>query len=398
MRLDFQDDGVSFEHRKKEQYNTSMQMSAIKIMEEKARSMSDVVSLSQGIPFSPSHDRIRSAVIQALLANNVDQYSSPQGLTSLREMIAVKLQQQQMVYHPDEIIVTAGAIEAMTAVMLALFEPGDEIIIPTPIYAAFFRCAAVAKLSIIEVPLKEENGWKLDFEKLQQVMTARTKAILLCNPNNPTGSVYPRETLQKLAQFATKKKVFVLLDEVYRQMYFGSTTLYSPCEEREYRKFIIRIVSFSKDFSLTGWRVGFLHTDRDILKRILPVHDAIVNCAPVISQYAAMAALVHEAKIVSELHQQYTENRELMGEYLESLREYLSFQWPQGSYFFFPKIYRCNNSQQLCLDILQKVGVALVPGSDFGQGGEGHIRLCFGRKKEDIEIGMGRFSSYLKQI
>ena len=367
-------------------------------MEEIARSNPDAISLSQGIPFSPSHDRIRSSVIQALLADKVDQYVSPQGLLPLRELIVAKLKEQRMSYQSDEIIITAGAIEAMSAVMLSLCEPGDEIIIPTPVYAAFFRCAEVAKVKVVEVPLAEDNGWELEIEKLQKAITPKTKAILLCNPNNPTGSVYPKIVLQKVAQMATVNKVFLLLDEVYRQMYFLENEIYSPCEELSYRKNVIRIVSFSKDFSLTGWRVGFVHGERSVVEKILPVHDALINCAPVISQYAAIAALLHENEILNSMHALYAENRQIMGEYLSDLKEYLSFYWPDGTYFFFPYIKGMTNSQQFCLDLLQKSDVAAVPGSDFGNGGEGHIRLCFGRKREDIHEGMQRIRRYLQTL
>jgi aminotransferase len=374
-----------------------MDLPAIKIMEQYAREHPEVISLSQGIPASASDPRIRLSVMSALLSNKVDKYSEPQGMLEFREKISDQLMGDGMKYSSSEVIVTVGAIEAMTVSLMALLKPGDEVIIPTPTYSAFFRSAKVAGLNVTEFPLNEEGPWSLDISLLEDQISKRTKAILLCHPNNPTGSTLTQEKFESLGQLAIEHNLIIFLDEVYRNMFYGEAALYNPCTNSAFKNYIVRIVSFSKDFSLTGWRVGFLHSSQQIIDEILPVHDTVVNCAPVISQYAALSALENAESIFLSNKELYHKNRQLMGERLLQLSDYLSFTWPQGSYFFFPKFKKMTDSRSFCLDLVKKAGIAAVPGSDFGTGGEGHIRLCFGREKESITEGMNRLENYFKE-
>jgi len=160
---------------------------------------------------------------------------------------------------------------------------------------------------------------------------------------------------------------------------------------------LVTIVSFSKDFSLTGWRVAFLYSYRDVIRKILPVHDALVNCAPVISQYAALEALQVREEILVKNEIIYTHHRALMQEYLDNLQDYMSYIVPKGSYFFFPRLLIKQNAVDFCLQLVKEEYVAVVPGNDFGPGGGNHIRLCFGRKKEDIIRGMEGLTRYIKR-
>lgn len=244
-------------------------------MENLAREKNNVVSLSQGIPFISSDDSVRLAVIDALLQGKVDRYSEPQGLLSLRKLLSQKLAEQSMEYSSDEVLVTAGAIEALSTSLLYLAKEGaGEIIIPTPTYASYFRAATVAGLTIKPVQLDEQKNWKLDLEKVEKLIFPRTKAVLLCSPNNPTGNIYDKETLLRLCELAKEHNIVLLVDEVYGNIHWQKEALFSPAQEVRFKKHIIRIVSFSKDFSVTGWRIGFLHTDTSLIKKLLPVHDS----------------------------------------------------------------------------------------------------------------------------
>lgn len=374
-----------------------MQLSAIKYMESFARNRKDVISLSQGVPFFQSDDAIRKSVVEAILSDKVDKYADPQGLLPLRNAIHTRLLGEHMQYDPDEIIVTAGAMEGLSACVLALTNPADEIIIPTPSYTAFFNLSDVAHLKISMVPLAEKAGWSLDLDLLKKAITKQTRAIVVCSPNNPTGSIYQKETLKEICSLAKSKNIFVILDETYRNMIYDSENLYTPAMEDKYKDIIIRVVSMSKDFALTGWRIGYIHADRSIITRILPVHDVLVNCAPVVSQYAGLAALQNERRIITEHQRILKDQREIMGLYLAKLREYLDFVMPMSAYFYFVKVYGLTDDVSFCMDLLEKNRVAVVPGSDFGQGGEGHIRLCFGRKKDDIIEGMERLTAYFRR-
>ncbi len=372
-----------------------MTLNAIKQMETYARYNPHVVSLSQGIPYHPSDNAIRLAVIEAMQENKVDAYSDPQGILQLRQKISEMLLTEDMQYSTDEILITAGATEGLMAVILSLLTPlRNEVIIPTPSYSAYYKIVESAKGKPVFLPLNESNGWNLDILLLEKSITKKTAALLLCNPNNPTGSIYSKEELTEICTLAKKKNIIVILDEVYGNMLFDNNDMYTPSVNDEFKETIIRVVSFSKDFSLTGWRVAFLHSHRKVTQKILPIHDALVNCAPVISQYAALAALENRKRILENNKIIYAENRELMQKYLDNLENYLSYQLPKGSYFFFPRLLKEQSSVAFCYELLEKEQVAVVPGNDFGPGGENHIRLCFGRSKEDIIKGMERLTRY----
>lgn len=365
-------------------------------MENYARYRRGVVSLSQGIPFVASDELIREDVVRAIFDNKVDRYSDPRGILELRTEISNLLFDECMSYSEEEIIVSVGAIEGLSSVFLSLLsKEKNEVIIPTPTYSAYFRVVDVAKGKTVPFVLDEKNDWELDIEQFEKKITSRTAAILICNPNNPTGSIYSRETLIKLSQTAKKHNIYLVVDEVYKNMIYGDATIYTPGIDDSFRKNIIRVVSFSKDFSLTGWRVGFFHSDKEIIEKILPVHDALVNCTPVISQYAALSALTNQEMILAKVKSIYNRQRIITAEYLNQLGDFLTYKMPKGSYYFFPKLMYVKNSAEFCLDLLVKENVALVPGSDFGKGGEGHVRICFGRAEDDVRKGMEYLTRYL---
>lgn len=365
-------------------------------MENYARYNEGIISLSQGIPFMNSEDIIRQDVFNAISSNLVDKYSDPRGVLELRQLISKSLAEEKMHYSSDEIMVTAGAIEGLSSVFLSILKKSkNEVIIPTPAYSAYFRIVKMAGGKAKSIPLNEIKGWELDMNLLKKTITDKTAAILLCNPNNPTGSVYSRKTLMELAKLAKKLKIFLIVDEVYKNMIFDDADFYTPAVEKEFRKNVIRVVSFSKDFALTGWRVGYLHSDISVVEKILPTHDSIVNCAPVVSQYAAISAIKNQNEILSNNLEIYKKQRKLVADFLDSLEGLVSYTMPKGSYYFFPKLKGIKNTQSFCMDLLRTAKVAVVPGSDFGPGGEGHVRICFGRREENLIAGMERFSNYL---
>lgn len=372
-----------------------MALSAIKQMEELANSLPDVISLSQGIPSSPSANIIRESVIQEINNNNVDRYSCVAGIMKLRECISLKLNEQGMDYNAeDEIVVTAGAMQAISATIFALTNPGDEIIVLSPTYSYYRRIGKLASVNVKTLVLKESENWKLDIVALQKLVTNKTKLLVICNPNNPTGSVLSQTELQSVGMLAQKCGFVILSDEVYQSFYYGPGKISNISIYKSFKKNIVSIMSLSKDYSLTGWRVGYLYSDKAVVNKILQVHDVLINCAPVVSQYAALAGLIHSEKILSESLTKYAKHRVIMGSLLEKMSEHLEFQWPIGSYYFFPKIKGLLNSVKFCTDLLYNSKLSVVPGSEFGQGGEGHIRLCFGKSEQEITEGMDRLRKY----
>lgn len=376
-----------------------IKLSAIKRIENRAKDIPGVISLAQGIPSFASHKIIQEGAIKAIRDNKVDKYSLTAGIPELRSLIGKKLLEKGMCsYDPDtEIIVTAGAIEALSATLIALVKPQDEVIVLTPTYPSYAKIIKMVGGKTISVPLNENGGWKLNLEMLSKKITRLTRAIILCNPNNPTGSVLTQKELIAIGSLAQRNNFIIITDDVYEKFYFGLGPIFNLCSQKQFKKQTIRIVSFSKDLALSGWRIGFLHGDKKQIEKILPVHDNLVNCAPVISQYTAMIGLKNEDVIFSSYKAIYNKRRLLMGKLLKDCKDYLSFAWPQGAYYFFPKIHGIKNAEFLCFDMLEKAKVASVPGEEFGPGGEGHIRLCFGKSEGEITEGMRRLLLYFRK-
>jgi len=374
----------------------NLQLSVIKQMEIRASKYPDVISLAQGIPSFDTPACIKRRVEKALQVGAVAKYSLSPGLPELREMIEISLAKENMFYDwQKEIIVTAGSIEGITATILAISEPGDEIILPSPTYVSYREVINLAGCEPVFVPLNEAKGWTLELDKFEKAITAKTKAILFCNPNNPTGTVYSREQLIGLSELAKKHNLFIISDEVYKDfIYDDSGKIFSLAELPEMRTRVIRTFSFSKSHAMTGWRIGFIHSDESVIGEILKVHDCLVTCAPVISQYGAMGALEMGEGDVVNFKKQYHQRRDLICSRLDKLNKYLNYVKPNGAYFVFPKILDNNNSMALALELLDKIQIAVVPGIAFGPDGEGHLRLSFGRSEKHINLAFDRLEKY----
>ncbi len=369
-----------------------LQLSVIKQIELRASRYPDVVSLAQGIPSFDTPESIKRRVENALKRGVVAKYSLSPGLPELRELIEISLARENMFYDwQKEIIVTAGSIEAITAAILAVTDPGDEVIIPEPTYTSYREVIILAGCKPVFVPLDENNGWSFDLDKFKKAITPKTKAIFYCNPNNPTGTIYSKENLLGLAKIAEESDLYLISDEVYKDFIFNGEKFFSLAEIPKSRKRVIRIFSFSKAFAMTGWRIGYLHGDESVVKEILKVHDCLVTCAPVVSQYGAMGALEMGEKDVKFFVGEFKKRRNLICERLDSLKNIFSYVKPNSAYYVFPKILRENvKSWDFSLALLEKARVAVVPGIAFGPNGEGHIRMSFGRSEDDINKAFDR--------
>jgi len=373
----------------------SIQLSVIKQMELLASRYANVVSLAQGIPSFDTPSAIKRRASRALDDGVVAKYSLSPGLPELRELIELSLANDNMFYDwQSEIIVTAGSIEALTATLLTITMPGDEIIIPDPTYTSYREVIRLCGCEPVYAKLDEANGWAFDLETIKNAISEKTKAIFFCNPNNPTGTVYSKEQLLALAQVAEENNLYIISDEAYKDFIYDDLTFFSLAEDLKYRKRFIRVFTFSKAFAMTGWRVGYVHSDASIIKEIMKVHDALVTCAPVVSQYAAMGALEMGQEWIELFKKEYAKRRDLICTALDSLGDKLTYTRPTSAYFVMPKYQGTKPSFDLAVDILAKVKLATVPGSAFGPAGENHLRLSFGRKEEDIIEGMKRLEQY----
>ena len=386
----------------------AVSLSPIKDMELRASRIPGVVSLAQGVPSFDTPEMIKRAAIDAIEKGKVAKYSLSPGLLELREVIVQKLEKEKKFYDfEEEIIVTAGSIEAITATMLAILLPGDEVLIPDPTYTSYQPAIVVAGGVPVFVPLDEKNHWAFDIAELEKRITPKTKALLFCNPNNPTGTIFTRNQLHAVAQLAIKHNFYILSDEVYKDFIFdASEKFYSLAEMRGIRDRLIYIFSFSKAYAMTGWRIAYLATHQDLAKKILGVHDALVTCAPVVSQYAALAALEMADEELAKYHAIYKKRRDLICRRLDKLSDVFEYQRPDSAYFVFPrvkedimrKIAPSGGSRQFAIELLEGAKVATVPGAAFGPVGEDHIRMCFGRSEEDIDLAFDRMEKFFENL
>lgn len=378
------------------------ELSPIKAMELAASKVPNVISLAQGIPSFPTPQVIKDFVTEKINQGLCDKYSLTIGLSELREEISQTLLKEGLQFDPEtEILATAGSIEGITAALLSLTSPGDEIILPSPSYVSYQGAIGIARCKAVFAPLDEDNNFDFDLEAMQRAITPKTKVILYCSPNNPTGTLFSEEKTRKIVDLAEKHDLTIVVDEVYKDFYYSNDKHFSAMHIPAARKRVIRVCSFSKSYAMTGWRIGFVHADKSLLQGMLKFHDAMVTCAPVVSQYAAIAALRFGETYLENFRNIFRERRDYTIKILDSLSHILDYQLPRAAYFAFPRIKDTvpfsNNSKKLAYDILDKVALALVPGSAFGPSGESHLRISFGREKRDLEEGLARFQAYFNK-
>jgi aminotransferase len=380
-------------------------VSAIKQMPVLANKVEGCISLGQGIPSFATPPFIREAVIEALQQNDaIGKYSLQPGLPPLKEAIARRLQQTKgITVDPErELFISCGAMEAIAAGMATIIERGDEVLIPSPNYSSHIEQVLFAEGIPVFVPLLEEAGWKLDIEGFRKAVTRKTKAIVVCNPMNPTGAVFSEEELRALAEIALERDLFVVADEAYDFLVYDALPHFSLASIPELKKNLLACYSFSKVYCMTGWRVGYMVASSRLIDQVLKVHDAFAICAPTISQYAALAALRatngkdgEGDKFIRELVSALASRREITCSRLDRLSHLFAYEKPKGAYYVFPRIGLPGwSSVDLSLKLLYEAKVITVPGSGFGPTGEGHIRLSFGATEKELEKAFDRIEEW----
>lgn len=373
----------------------SIPKSAIHEMTALSKKIKDVAFLSWAKPTSGTPENINRAAADAVSKGLTGGYSETTGLEELRIEIARKLKRDNSIAaDPSEIIVTVGAIEGLSAAIMTVVDPGDEIIIPVPGYSTHIRQVELASGKPILVPTIEEHGFKLDLEKIQDVITSKTKAIVFSSPNNPTGAVYSENELRDLARIAEQNDLIIITDEAYEYFTFDGTKHFSLASMESLRDRVISTFTFTKSYAMTGWRVGYLHASKDWIAQIKKAHIPMCICAPVVSQYAALEALRGPQDCIDEFRSHYKKTRDLMCSRLENLKHVFSYQVPRGSYLMFPRMIReqDQNSRTFAISLLEKAHVSVTPGIAFK--GEGHVRMSFCVTEEEINKAFDRMEEY----
>ena len=371
--------------------------SAIHEMTRLSKEVDDVAFLSWAKPTSDTPDHVKEGAVAAIREGRVGGYSENAGLLELREEIVKKLDRDNHVdANASQIMVTVGAIEGLAAAVMALVDPGDEVIVPSPTYSTHVRQIVIASGKPVFVPTIEEQGFILDVETVREAITPKTKAILLCTPNNPTGTVLVETQLRRLAELALENDLTIVTDEAYEYFTYDGYEHFSIASIPEMRRNVISCYTFTKTYAMTGWRVGYLHAHEEVIPQINKAHIPLAICAPVVSQYAALAALEGPQDCVDRFRDHYRSARDLMCERLDRLDSVFAYQKPHGSYLMFPKILleEGQDSTAFCKRLLKEGGVSTTPGIAFGPTGQGHLRLSFCVPEEEINKAFDRMESY----
>jgi aminotransferase len=280
---------------------------------------------------------------------------------------------------------------------MATIDPGDEVILFTPTYSTHIRQVVIASGQPVLVPTIEEDGFALDFDAIKKAITPRTRAIFCCSPNNPTGTVFPEAQLRELAALALEHNLVIITDEAYEYFVYDGYEHFSIASIPEMRKHVISCYTFTKTYAMTGWRIGYLHADETYIPQITKAHIPFAICAPVVSQYAALAALNGPQDCIPEFAEHYRAARDLMCARLDKLDALFSYQRPHGSYLMFPRILveAGRDSMTFCKDLLQKGKVSTTPGIAFGPTGERHMRLSFCVSLDEVNKAFDRIEAFL---
>jgi aminotransferase len=376
-----------------------IQKSAIHEMTRLSKEVEDVAFLSWAKPTSDTPEHIKDAAMSAIKKGLVGGYSETAGLPILREEIVKKLKRDNNIdASTSQIVVTVGAIEGLSAAVMALVDAGDEVIFPSPTYSTHIRQVIIASGKPIFVPTIEEEGFQLDLEGIKNAITPKTKAILYCSPSNPTGTVFGEKELRKLAEIALENNLMVITDEAYEYFVYDGEKHFSIASIPEMRKNVVSCFTFTKTYAMTGWRIGYLHADEELIPHIGKAHIPFAICAPVVSQYAALGALQGGQECVMEFKEHYREMRDLMCDRLDKLPKVFEYKKPGGSYLMFPKIIieEGKDSATFCKKLLREGKVSTTPGVAFGPTGESHLRLSFCVSEEMIHRAFDRMEEYFK--
>ncbi len=363
-----------------------------------ANTMKDVISLGVGEPDFPTPWEIRKAGILSLEAGKT-RYTANRGLEQLREEISHWMERKYgLSYDPSgEILVTVGGSEAIDGTIRAVVCPGDEVIIPQPSYVCYEPLVRLSGGIPVILETTAEHDFRVTSEMLRGALTDRTKLLILPYPCNPTGGIMERADLEALAEVLRGTDVLVLSDEIYSELTFGGKRHVSPAAVEGMKERTVVVNGFSKTFSMTGWRMGFACGPAGLMEQITKIHQFAIMCAPTTAQYAAVEALRHGDDAVKAMKEEYDMRRRLIVAGFNRLG--LSCREPMGAFYAFPCIRSTGlTSEEFCERLLYAERVAVVPGTAFGQGGEGFIRASYCYSTNHIKEALRRIGRFLDTL
>ena len=376
---------------------TEVKPSGIRKFFDIVSEMKDAISLGVGEPDFDTPWHIRDEGIYALEKGRTF-YTSNAGLKELREEISKYIaERQKVVYDPlKEIMVTVGGSEAIDMALRCMLNPGDEVIIPEPCYVSYVPCTKMADGVPVIINLKNENRFRLTAEELLEAITDKTKVLILAFPNNPTGAIMEKEDLEKIAKVVIEKDLYVISDEIYSELTFTGKHV-SIASLPGMRERTIMINGFSKAYAMTGWRLGYACGPELILKQMIKLHQFAIMCAPTTSQYAAVEALRNGEDDVNMMREAYNQRRRYL---LHAFKEMgLPCFEPGGAFYVFPCIKEFGmTSEEFAIRFLEQEKVAVVPGTAFGDCGEGFLRISYAYSLEDLKVAISRLAHFVESL
>ena len=359
--------------------------------------MPDAISLGVGEPDFDTPWRIREEGIYSLEKGKTF-YTSNSGLKELKIEICKYLDRKVNVQYnfQNEVIVTVGGSEGIDIALRAMLDPGDEVLIPQPCYVSYLPCTILADGVPVTIPLQEKNEFKLTAEELEAAITPKTKVLIMPFPNNPTGSIMTKEDLEPIVEVVKKYDLFVISDEIYSELsYKGEHVSIASFEGMNERTILIN--GFSKGFAMTGWRLGYACGPKEIIEQMVKIHQFAIMCAPTNSQYAAVEALRNCDAEVEEMREAYNQRRRFLMH--EFQRMGLQCFEPFGAFYVFPSIQEFGmTAEEFAMRFLEEEKVAVVPGTAFGDCGEGFLRISYAYSIEDLKVAIGRLENFITRL
>ncbi len=360
--------------------------------------MPDAISLGVGEPDFDTPWHIRDVGIYSLEKGRTF-YTSNSGLMELRSEICRYLKRKyELSYNPkDEVIITVGGSEAIDIALRAMINPGEEVIIPQPSYVSYEPCAILANANPVIINLKNENEFRLTAAELEEAITDKTKVVIMPFPNNPTGAIMERKDLEAVAEVIIKHDLYVISDEIYAELTYSDSGHVSIASIPGMLERTIVINGFSKSYAMTGWRLGFACGPKKIIEQMTKIHQFAIMCAPTTSQYAAIEALRHGDDDVKEMCEAYNQRRRYL---LHTFKQMgLPCFEPFGAFYVFPCIKEFGmSSDEFALRLLEEEKVAVVPGTAFGDSGEGFLRISYAYSIESLKEAIGRIESFIGRL
>jgi aminotransferase len=374
----------------------ALQPSGIRKFFDILETMEDAISLGIGEPDFVTPWHIRDAGVYSL-EKGFTKYTGNAGLVRLRTAIAAYLKRRfDLTYDIDQLIVTVGGSEGIDLAIRALVNPGDEVIVPVPSFVCYGPMVSMACGTPVYVETKAENEFRLTGEELRAAITPRTKALVLPFPNNPTGGIMDRQALEEIAQVLRGTDIMVISDEIYSELTYGQHHVSIANIPDMYERTIL-VNGFSKSYAMTGWRMGYVCAPTPLARQMLKIHQYAIMCAPTTSQYAAIEALQNGDVDIEKMKQEYDHRRRYVVDALRAMG--LDCFEPKGAFYVFPSIQSTQlSSADFCERLLVSKRVAVIPGTAFGAGGEGFVRMSYCNSVANLTEALNRMKDFLAEL